>query len=128
MSEIDKMIIEIENLFLKNTSIEEDHNGHYIEHENFISEMRKFLYSKLSIDNDIPRYVIREIVKTEYHHFPDENLKQIMTGIEYKIDDNGNWVLYNDIRNLLEDRMMIKNKLKEIEIILNQEHRKQTGE
>ena len=124
MNEIDKMIIEIENLFLKNTSIKEDHNGHYIEHENFIFEMREWLQKKFLIDNDIPRYVIREIIKTEYNHFPDENLKQIMTGIEYKIDDNGNWVLYNDVKNLLEDKTMIKNKLNEIQNILGQEHRK----
>ena len=124
MNEIDKMIIEIENLFLKNTSIEKDHNGHYIEHENFIFEMREWLQKKFLIDNDIPRYTIREIIKTEYNHFPDENLKQIMTGIEYKIDDNGNWVLYNDVKNLLEDKTMIKNKLNEIQNILGQEHRK----
>lgn len=124
MNEIDKMIIEIENLFLKNTSIKEDHNGHYIEHENFIFEIREWLQKKFLIDNDIPRYMIREIIKTEYNHFPDENLKQIMTGIEYKIDDNGNWVLYNDVKNLLEDKTMIKNKLNEIQNILGQEHRK----
>lgn len=124
MNEIDKMIIEIENLFLKNTSIEKDHDGYYIEHENFIFEMREWLQKKFLIDNDIPRYVIREIIKTEYNHFPDENLKQIMTGIEYKIDDNGNWVLYNDVKNLLEDKTIIKNKLNEIQNILGQEHRK----
>ena len=111
-NEIDRMMTEIENVFLKNVSVETHHDGNYIDHENFLYEMREWLTEKFTYTDDIPRYSIREIVQ--------DNL---ITGLSYNIEGEGNWVLYNDIRNLLQDREIIKSKLKEVESIINSTHR-----
>lgn len=47
-NKINRMISEIENLFLKNISIETHHDGNHINHENFLYEMREWLTAKFT--------------------------------------------------------------------------------
>lgn len=124
-NKIDEIINEIELIFLKNTSIKEDHNGQYIEYEIFLSEMRELIKKKFFSFNNNPvqRWSIREILKPEYSDYPDENKKHVMIGIEYNFDDKGNWVLYNDFINLVEDHNLILNKINQISDILKGNHR-----
>lgn len=107
-NEIDYMTNEIENIFLKNISIETHHDTNYIDHKNFLFEIKKWLQSKFTLTEDLPRYSIREIVKDDQ-----------ITGISYLIEETGNWVLYNDVKNLLIERELIRNRLREVQNILD---------
>lgn len=124
-NQIDEIMNEIELIFIKNTSIEEDHNDQHVKHEIFLSEMRQLIKKKFfSFNNDpVQRWSIREILKPEYSDYPDENKKYIMTGIEYKKEDDGNWVIYHDFINLVEDHNLIVNKINQISDILKGNHR-----
>ncbi len=51
----------------------------------------------------IKRYRISELIQD----------KQII-GIKYEDSDDGNWVLYNDVRNILEDQNIALYKIDEI--------------
>lgn len=124
-SEIDEIMNEVELIFLKNISIEKNHSSKYIEHENFLLQMRELIKKKFFNYNDnlIQRWSIREMFKTEYSEHSDENKKHIMIGIEYNFDDKGNWVLYNDLANLINDYNLIHNKINQISTILKGNHK-----
>jgi hypothetical protein len=120
-SKLDLLITKIEDIFLSNVSIEEDHNGQYIEHENFLFEIKKLLQENLLLDkknsNLIKRFSIREMFKKK-----DDNTYEI-TGISYEHDEDGQWVNYQDVINLIEDNKTVINKLNDVLIILKKEHR-----
>jgi len=120
-SKLDLLISKIEDIFLNNVSIEEDHNGQYIEHENFLFEIKKLLQENLLLDekdsNVIKRFSIREMFKKK-----DDNTYEI-TGISYEHDKDGQWVNYQDVINLIEDNKVVINKLSDVLSILKKEHR-----
>ena len=111
----------IEDIFLTNVSIEEDHNGQYIEHQNFLFEIKEFLKENFLLDkkdNDIiKRFSIREKFKKK-----DDNTYEI-TGISYEYDEDGQWIYYQDVINLIEDNKVAINKLNDVLSILKKEHR-----
>lgn len=116
MNELDELMDKIQLLFLNHTSIQEEHNGQYIKHQDFLDEVKKLLkerfYSKTAFIN---RYNITPIIEDN-----------VMTGIEYQNDSNGNWVNYNDIRNLIEDKQTALIGLEKIISVLLEKHRNNT--
>jgi hypothetical protein len=120
-SKLDLLMSKIEDIFLTNVSIEEDHNGQYIEHKNFLFEIKEFLKENFLLDkkdNDIiKRFSIREKFKKK-----DDNAYEI-TGISYEHDEDGQWVNYQDVINLIEDNKVAINKLNDVLSILKKEHR-----
>jgi hypothetical protein len=120
-SKLDLLMSKIEDIFLTNVSIEEDHNGQYIEHQNFLFEIKEFLKENFLLDkkdNDIiKRFSIREKFKKK-----DDNTYEI-TGISYERDEDGQWIYYQDVINLIEDNKVAINKLNDVLSILKKEHR-----
>jgi hypothetical protein len=120
-SKLDLLINKIEDIFLTNVSIEEDHNGQYIEHQSFLFEIKEFLKENFLLDkkdNDIiKRFSIREIIKKK-----DDNTYEI-TGISYEHDEDGQWVNYQDVINLIEDNKIVINKINDVLSIFKKEHR-----
>ena len=51
------------------------------------------------IEKIIPRWSIREILELK----ENDNSLYEMKGISYNEEPDGNWVLYSDVRNLIED-------------------------
>jgi len=113
MNELDELIDKIKLLFLNNTSIQEEHNGQYIEHQDFLNEVKDLLKNRFYSKSDlIKRYNVTPIIKDN-----------VMTGISHLIDNEGVWVNYNDIRNLIEDKNRVIENLKNCISLLNGEHR-----
>ena len=113
MNELDELMDKIQLLFLNNTSIEEEHNEQHIKHQDFLDELKKLLKERFySENNSIQRYNITPLIKDN-----------IMTGIEYQYDSNGNWVNYNDIRNYIEDKNRAIESIKKTIILLEGKHR-----
>jgi hypothetical protein len=48
----------------------------------------------------IQRYIISELIKDNQ-----------ITGIKYDLSDDGNWVLYSDVKNILEDQSIALHKI-----------------
>ena len=66
----------------------------------------------------IKRFSIREILKPN-----TKKDKYEITGIKYEIDPEGNWVNYNDVKNMLEDHASTIIKLREVIDLLLGKHR-----
>lgn len=113
MNELDELMDKIQLLFLNHTSIQEERNGQYIERQDFLDEVKNLLKERFYSKNDlIKRYNVTPIIKDN-----------VMTGISHTIDDDGVWVNYYDIRNLIEDRNRVIENLKNCISILIGEHR-----
>jgi hypothetical protein len=65
----------------------------------------------------IKRFSIREILK------PVSDEKYEITGLKYEIDPEGNWVCYNDVRNMIEDHVATIKKLQDAISMLLGNHR-----
>ena len=76
----------------------------------------------MELQNYITRYSIREIITK------NDNNEYRITGLSYDAESDGNWVMYRDIQNLIEDRNTALNLLKEVTSILRQEHRNRIDE
>ena len=114
MNELDEIMDKIELLFLNNTSIKEEHNGKYIEHQNFLSEVKDLVKSRFYSKTDlIKRYNVTPIIGDD----------KTITGISHSIDQDGVWVNYYDIRNYIEDRDRVIENLKNCISLLIGEHR-----
>ena len=114
MNELDELISKIELLFLNNTSIQDDHNGQYIEHQDFLNEVKELLKNRFYSKNDsIKRYNVTPIVGED----------KVITGISHFIDPDGVWVNYYDIRNHIEDKNRVIENLKNCISLLTGEHR-----
>lgn len=68
------------------------------------------------IKNNIARYSIRELITSE------NNIVK-MNGIEYNIEKDGNWVMYQDVKNLIEDINLAISKLNDIHNIFTGQYR-----
>ena len=113
MNELNEIMDKIELLFLNNASIEKEHDGQYIKHQDFLDEVKELLKNKFySPNNLIKRYNVNVI--------SDDNK---ITGIAHHIDPDGVWVNYNDIRNHIEDSNRVIENLKNCISLLSGEHR-----
>jgi hypothetical protein len=65
----------------------------------------------------IKRFSIREIVN------PVSDEKFEITGLKYEIDPEGNWVCYNDVKNMIEDHVATIKKLQDAISMLLGNHR-----
>ena len=76
----------------------------------------------MELRNYVTRYSIREIITK------NDNNEYRITGLSYDVESDGNWVMYTDIQNLIEDRNIALNLVKELTSILKQEHRGKNNE
>jgi hypothetical protein len=111
-NELDEIMDKIELLFLNNTSINENHNGQYIEHKDFLDETKELLKKRYYSSDNIKRYNVTPIINNNQ-----------MTGISHQEDNNGVFVYYNDIRNLIEDNIQAIENLKKSISLLEGKHR-----
>ena len=73
--------------------------------------------NNFKIKNNIQRFSIRELISEK-----DGIIK--MNGIEYNMEKDGNWVMYKDIENLIQDINLTISKLNDIYSTLTGEYRK----
>lgn len=73
--------------------------------------------NNFKIKNNIQRFSIRELISEK-----DGIIK--INGIEYNMEENGNWVMYKDIENLIEDINLTISKLNDIYNTLTGQYRK----
>jgi hypothetical protein len=64
------------------------------------------------MEQKIQRYYIREYIKDDK-----------IVGIEYHFSEDGNWVLFNDVKNIIEDKNLILSKVNDIIDIIIGKHR-----
>jgi hypothetical protein len=64
------------------------------------------------MDQKIQRYNISEYIKDDK-----------IVGIQYQSSEDGNWVLFSDIKNILEDQDLTLSKINDIINIITGKHR-----
>jgi hypothetical protein len=72
--------------------------------------------NNFKIKNNIQRFSIRELIS-------EKNGIIKINGIEYNIEKDGNWVMYKDIENLIEDINLTISKLNDIYSTLTGQYR-----
>jgi hypothetical protein len=71
----------------------------------------------------IKRFSIREIVKPTINKGTSNSNTYEITGLKYEIDPEGNWVCYNDVKNMIEDHVATIKKLQDAISMLLGNHR-----